>query len=184
MDRTTTVQFYVSDDITLGSDIVVTATSANTNLLPEAGLVLEYLPDITWNLALTPSTGQTGMTTLTLTATDDTGLTATTNLTVTVFQAPLVTFADTNLEAAVRNALGIPTDPLTTYDLQSLTYSMLPGPTSPTSPAWQWATNLTYLSVSGNGPDRSQPAACPAAAPDSRPRLQQPPRPVPALRAD
>jgi hypothetical protein len=51
------------------------AKAANTNLLPAKSLVLaRYTYDPWWTLAATPTTGQTGTTTITLTATNDAGL--------------------------------------------------------------------------------------------------------------
>jgi Leucine-rich repeat (LRR) protein len=163
MDRTATLQLYVFDDITLDSNLVVTATSADTNLVPQAGLALEHIPYSLWNLALTPATGRTGTTTVTLTVTDDTGLSATTNLAVTVYSFPPVTFPDTNLEAAVRATLNRPTGPLTTYDVGSLTYLSAAWRSITSLAGLGWATNLTSLYLSGNpltdlGPLRALPA--------------------------
>ena len=151
MDRTSSLQFYVSDDVTPYSQLAVTVVSGDTNLVPNAGLALQHYPDdITWTLTVTPQTGQTGTTTLTVTATDDTGFTATTNLPLTVFYAPPVVFPDTNLEAVVRNTLGLLTGPLTTDDLQTLTYLTASYLSISNLTGLEWATNLTTLDVSGN----------------------------------
>ena len=152
MNRTSSMSLYVYDDVTPASQLVVTAASGDTNLIPAAGLALQRYDDFSdWTLTVTPSTGQTGTTTLTFTATDDTGLTATTNLTVTVFYAPEVVFPDTNLEAVVRNTLGQPTGPLTTYDLQTLTWLYASWDSITNLSGLEWATNLANLYLAGNG---------------------------------
>jgi internalin A len=151
MDRTTSLSFDVYDDVTSASALVVTVASGNTNLIPQAGLALHHSgEDITWTLSLTSQAGQTGTTTLHFTATDDTGFTATTNLTVTVFYAPPVTFPDTNLEAVVRNTLGQPTGPLTTYDLQTLNWLNASWCNITNLAGLEWATNLASLYLAGN----------------------------------
>jgi Leucine-rich repeat (LRR) protein len=158
MNRSGSFNFDVSDDVTYGSNIVVTVASANTNLIPPTGLALQFNYYTTWNLSLTPAADQTGSTTLTITATDDTGLSTTTNVAVTVYISPTVPFADTNLEAAVRNTLQLLSGPLTAYDLQGLstlnaTWGQGWPPTSPPAPitnlsGLEWATNLTALYLS------------------------------------
>jgi internalin A len=146
MNRTTSLFFYVYDDVTPGSELVVTAVSGNTNLVPDAGIALQHDYDTTWTLAVTPLAGQTGTSTITITATDDTGFTTTTDLTVTVFYAPIVAIPDPILEAAVRSALGSPTGPLTTFDLESLTsLSSSWNGTITNLAGLEWATNLTSL---------------------------------------
>ncbi len=150
MDRTSSVQFYVSDDVTPYSQLVVTVTSGDTNLVSNAGLALQHYPDdSTWTLTVTPQTGQAGTITLTVIATDDTGFTATTNLALTVFFSPPVVFSDTNLEAAVRSTLGLLTGPLTTYDLQGLTYLVASYCNIGNLTGLEWATNLTNVELSG-----------------------------------
>jgi internalin A len=151
MNRTSSLPFYVYDDVTPASRLVVTVASANTNLVPDTGLVLQHFgDDVTWTLSLTPSVGQTGATTLTFIAKDDTGLIATNSLSVTIFYSPAVTIPDVNLEAAVRSTLNQPAGPLTAYDMQSLTW-LNGGMASITNlTGLEWATNLTWLDLYGN----------------------------------
>ena len=151
MDRTSSLNIYVYDDITSPTQLIVTVAAANTNLLPADGLALQqYDPYGDWALTVTPATGQTGSVTLTLTATDDAGLMTTTNFEVTVFYAPAVTFPDTNLEAVVRNTLGLPTGPLTTYDLQALNWLNAGWRNISNLAGLEWATNLSSLYLPGN----------------------------------
>ena len=151
MDRTASLPFYVYDDVTSPTQLVVTVACADTNLVPAAGLTLQPVDSYgDWSLTLTPSTGQTGTTTLTFSATDDTGFTAITNVTLTVFYSPPVTIPDTNLEAVVRNTLGLPAGPLTAYDLQSLTYLYASYRSISNLTGLEWASNLSTLDLSGN----------------------------------
>jgi len=151
MNRTSSLSLSVYDDVTAPTQLVVTVASANTNLVPAAELALQQFDSYgTWTLTLTPSTGQTGTTTLTITATDDTGFTATTNLPVTVFYTPPVSLPDTNLEAAVRNSLGLPTGPLTVNDLQLLTWLNASRAGISNLTGLEFATNLTAAYLSGN----------------------------------
>jgi internalin A len=152
MNRTSSRSLYVYDDATTAGQLAVSVTSDNTSLIPAAGLTLQRYDDYgDWTLTVAPSTGQTGTTTLTLTTTDDTGLTATTNLPVTVSYFPVVPILDTNLEVALRNAVGLPTGPLTLYDLQSLTWLYASWGNISNLAGLEWATNLANLYLAGNG---------------------------------
>jgi internalin A len=62
----------------------------------------------------------------------------------------LVSFPDPNLEAAVCNALGLPTGPVTTNDLQSLDYLNLANDGITNLTGLEWATSLNDLTLSGN----------------------------------
>src|ERR1035438_7986279 len=62
----------------------------------------------------------------------------------------LVSFPDPNLEAAVCNALGLPTGPVTTIDLQSLVYLNLANDGVTNLTGLEWATSLNDLTLSGD----------------------------------
>jgi len=66
------INFTVSDGETAASNLVVTASSSDTNLLPNAGLVLSGT-STNRTLTLTPVTNRSGSVTITLTAVDESG---------------------------------------------------------------------------------------------------------------
>ena len=151
MNRSASLHFYVYDDVTLAGLLEITAVSSNTNLVPASALALQQLdPFGDWSLTLTPQPDQAGTTAITLTVMDDTGLKATTNLTVSVIDYPPVTFLDTNLEAAVRNSLGLSTETLTTYDLQALNWLSASYRNISNLSGLEWATNLASLYLAGS----------------------------------
>ncbi len=79
------VAITVGDTETALNALVISATSSNTTLIPNANLVITQ-PIISGaaSLAYTPVAGQTGVSTITLTVTDGGGLTATSTFTITV----------------------------------------------------------------------------------------------------
>ena len=98
--------FGVSDNAA-SADFSVTASSSNTNLIPDANLAVvqvgtPYGAD--WFLLVTPATNQGGTTTITLAAINDAGLSTNVSILVTV-DAPLPlagdVFPDTNLTSWV-----------------------------------------------------------------------------------
>jgi Leucine-rich repeat (LRR) protein len=149
--RTSVSPITITDDVIPSADLVVTVASANTNLVPTVSISPpSYDSGSEWNLLVTAATNQTGTTTLLLTATDDAGRATNANLTLEVFFTPEVHFPDTSLELAVRETLGIYTEPLTTYDLLSLTYLNASYRGISDLSGLEWATNLTTVSLSGN----------------------------------
>ncbi len=70
------IAFTVGDVETAAGDLVVTATSSNTTLVPNANIVLGG-SGANRTMTLTPASNQSGTTTITLTVTDAGGLTAT-----------------------------------------------------------------------------------------------------------
>ena len=63
---------------------------------------------------------------------------------------PVVVFADTNLEAVVRTALGIPTGEITPSNMLTLTSLSAESQNIANLGGLEWATNLTYLDLNSN----------------------------------
>jgi hypothetical protein len=76
----TAVNFQVSDRESAATTLAVNATSSNTGLVPNSGLVVTSDSSGTnRTLTITPAGGQTGLTTITLTCRDNTGNNTVTN---------------------------------------------------------------------------------------------------------
>jgi hypothetical protein len=84
---TPAIGFTVGDAETAAGSLVVTASSSNTALLPQGGIVLGGSGG-NRTATLTPAAGKTGSTTITLTVTDGGGLTATDTFVLTVTSPP------------------------------------------------------------------------------------------------
>jgi internalin A len=104
--------FLISDNAE-SSDLLVTASALNANLMPNTNLVVGNASTyfgLDWFLDVTPASNQFGTTTITLTAVNDAGLTGTTSIVVTV-QAPLPldgpVFPDTKLTSWVTAGEGL-----------------------------------------------------------------------------
>ena len=69
VDQAVTVNFTVADDRTTAGALTVSAVSDNATLLPASGIVVSNASGAV-TLVLTPATGQTGSTTVTVTVTD------------------------------------------------------------------------------------------------------------------
>ena len=83
--RSSTFFFTVSDTVASSAQLKLGATSSNPALIPNANVVLaRYIYDPYWTLTVTPITGATGSTVITLFATNDVGLSSSWPLTVTV----------------------------------------------------------------------------------------------------
>ncbi len=68
------INFTVTDAETFASNLVVTVTSSDTNLVPATGLVLTGT-DAARSLTITPATNRSGFVTITIAATDESGQT-------------------------------------------------------------------------------------------------------------
>jgi hypothetical protein len=85
------LHFSVSDESTPAADLVVTATSNNPTLLPPSGITVDLGSEDERMVTLNPAAGQSGQTTITLTATDADGAKSTTTFLLTVMaQSPRV----------------------------------------------------------------------------------------------
>jgi len=96
----------------------------------------------------TSGTFSTGRTTLTLTVTDDDG--ATTSTTFRLSIAQLITFEDPAVEAAVREALDMPTQNILALDMLRLTKLDLSGKGVTDLAGLETATNLQILNLQNN----------------------------------
>ena len=103
VNATSSSSFSVTANGSSSENLIVTADSSNTNLLPNANVVVGRdinLVSLDWILTLTPVVDQVGITTITLTAIDGVGLSTTTTVLVTVVgPQPLagILFNNTNL---------------------------------------------------------------------------------------
>jgi len=79
-----TATFTLADDTTAAASITVAATSGNTALLANAGIVAAYQAGTGWTLTLTPVTGQSGSALVTVVATDRDSATTTRTFTFVV----------------------------------------------------------------------------------------------------
>jgi len=77
------IDFTVSDDKTPATNIVVTGTSSNTNIVPQSGIVFGG-SGTNRTVTITPTTSQSGLAIITITATDSSGLSTPDSFTVTV----------------------------------------------------------------------------------------------------
>ncbi|MGC8743067.1 MAG: hypothetical protein ACP5T0_04220 [Verrucomicrobiia bacterium] len=80
---TGTIPFTVSDDWTPANNLLITAASTNTDLIPTANIVLSGT-GTNRTVTVTPISGQTGESLITITVTDDSGESASVSFLVTV----------------------------------------------------------------------------------------------------
>lgn len=78
------LSFVVHETVVFASPFAVTASTSNTNLLPNQNIVVGNTTNADWFLYVTPTSNQTGATTITLTATNDAGLGSSKTILVTV----------------------------------------------------------------------------------------------------
>lgn len=100
---TAAISFTVGDVETAAGDLVVTATSSDQTLLPPGGIVLGG-SGASRTVTLTPASGLSGTTTVTLTVTDEELLTATDTFVLTV--APVYTLPAETIPDVVMDADG------------------------------------------------------------------------------
>lgn len=148
---TAAIAFTVGDTQSALTDLVVTATSSNQTLVPNAGLVLGG-SGAGRTVTATPAANLSGTTTITLTVRDTGGLTATDTFVLTVAavnDAP--TAAAQTLSARQDESLPIV---LTGTDIESdpLTFAVVTGPAHGTLSGT--GANRTYTPTAGyTGPD-------------------------------
>jgi internalin A len=138
--------FSVSDDVTPAGQLVVTVSSSNPGVIPDAGLLLGGTNSAR-TLRVTPAAS--GTASLEFTVTDGTGLTTNTSVLVTVLVPQVITFPDRNLRSAVRSALGLLGN-ITNFALLNLTQLDADASSIGSLSGLQWATNLAVLSLNGN----------------------------------
>jgi Leucine-rich repeat (LRR) protein len=141
--------FDVSDDLTASSLLTVSAISSNLALLPNANIALG-ITSSNRTLTVTPITGKTGNTLVTLTVTDETALSTVASVLITVVTQQNVSIPDTNLRAAVRAAIGKPSGALNNVDLLKLNQLTANFAGIADLTGLEWASNLTSLSLAGN----------------------------------
>ena len=148
-NSTALLSFQVLDDGASSKQLVVTASSSNTSLVPSANVIVDTAP-ANWILRVTPAANQTGTTRISLTATDDAGLSSEASIEVSVTVASNVSVPDPSLEAAIRLAAGKFAGDLTSVDLLALGELHIDNPNIANLSGLEWATNLTTLFLSGH----------------------------------
>jgi Leucine-rich repeat (LRR) protein len=141
--------FDVSDDVTASNLLMVTAVSSNLVLIPNSNIALATTSS-NRTLTVTPVTGKTGNTLVTVTVTDETALSTMASVLITVVAQQNVTIPDVNLRAAVRAAIGKPSGALNNIDLLSLNQLTANFAGIADLTGLEWASNLTSLSLAGN----------------------------------
>ena len=149
-NATSYLSFSVSDTGPAGETLAIGASSANSALLPSAGLIPGPDTNGNWTLPVRATASQPNATTITLTATNDVGLSTNVTVPVTVITPQPVVFPDPNLGAAVASTLGKSVGNLTTLDLLSLPFLVANSSQITNLSGLEWATNLANLYVRQN----------------------------------
>jgi Leucine-rich repeat (LRR) protein len=150
------ITFGVSDDVTPVPQLVITASSSNPALIPNANIVIG-ITNGTPYLRFTPLSSLTGTAQITVTVTDDTLLVTNGLLTVQVITPQPVTLPDPQLEAAVRSTIGKPSGPLNSVDLLNVTHLAADSAGITNISGLEWATNITFLSLNDDSISAFQP---------------------------
>jgi autotransporter-associated beta strand protein len=100
---TTGIAFTIGDDATPLDDLALSATSSNTTLLPEVNIVLSGTGANRF-VTLTPASGQSGSSSVSLTVTDGGNKSATTVFSLTVTAPPVATIATLSPPGALASA--------------------------------------------------------------------------------
>jgi Leucine-rich repeat (LRR) protein len=135
------------------NELVVTGGSSNPKLV---SIVANPLPGTNYSRTLTVAARNAASptATVTFTATDDVLLTGSTSIQVTVVAntalSNLCPNIDPNLAAGISASTGKPVSDLTTVDLLMLNQLYAQNLTTGDPCVWQWLTNVTSLSLSGN----------------------------------
>jgi len=101
-------------------------------------------------LTVTPITGKTGNTLVTLTVTDETALSTVASVLITVVTQQNISIPDVNLRSAVRAAIGKPSGALNNVDMLTLNQLTANFAGIVDLTGLEWASNLTALSLAGN----------------------------------
>jgi Leucine-rich repeat (LRR) protein len=141
--------FDVADDVTTSNLLTVTAVSSNLSLIPTSSISLGIATS-NRTLTVTPVTGKTGNTLLTLTVMDDTALSSTSSVLVTVVTQQNITVPDLNLRASILSAVGKPSGALDNIDMLKLTQLTANYGAIGDLTGLEWASNLASLSLTGN----------------------------------
>lgn len=149
MTTPASLAFGVGDDFTPPAELTVTGSCADPSLVPPSGITLGG-SNTSRTLTVTPAPGQTGNSTITLTVTDVQGTSTSAAIQITVLPAIPVSFADSNLEAAVRLELSRPVGTLTSFDLLQLTSLSAEAANIANLAGLEWASNLFYLDLEYN----------------------------------
>jgi Leucine-rich repeat (LRR) protein len=147
---TASLTFSTEDNAPSGSTQGVLVKSSNITLVPSSGLALSNDSSGLWSLTLTPTTGQTGETKVSLVLTNDVGLTAQALVDVKVIVPQAVALTDLNLKMGILSAVGKTAGEVTTLDLLGLTTLNLSGLEISNLVGLGLATNLTSLSLDDN----------------------------------
>jgi internalin A len=147
-NTTSSLNFRVGDDTTPGSPLIVTASSSNPALIPDASISTAVF-GINGQLTLTPAPNLSGSASILLTVTDQAGSSTNVSVLVNVMVPQPVNIPDPNLRAAIRVALN--KIDLTNLDLESLTQLIIEDKTVRTLAGLQAATNLLTLALDNTG---------------------------------
>lgn len=140
------------------SQLVVTASSSNPSLIPNAAIQLMGT-NLNRTFMVTPNPNQTGLTVITLTVVDSADLSASVDITVEVQVPTDVVFADPILEANVRAALSQPVGQLSSLAVGNLLTLSAPGRGITNLSGLEWARSLTSLGLAENQISDATPLA-------------------------
>jgi hypothetical protein len=152
-NQTSSLSFFVSDQLVYPDELTVTANSSNPGLIPNSGITVSSAGG-TRLLTVTPNAGQSGASTIALTVNEPPGgLNSVSNLLISVMfatnvVAPNIGLLDTNLYGLIATTLGVTN--LTTVDLMYLTTLAGFGADITSLSGLQYASNLAALYLGDN----------------------------------
>jgi internalin A len=149
-NATSTLPVLISDNSAYPPVFNIGVNSANPNLLSNQNITVTSGVSPVWFLTVTPRSGQTGNSLLTVTATNEAGLSSKASFQLTVLFSQPITIPDPNLQSAILTWLNMPPGSLTTVELLDLTSLDLSGRGVTNLSGLGSATNLTSLALDNN----------------------------------
>jgi internalin A len=148
-NKTSTLNYSTTDALVSPGELTMTANSSSQPLIADSGFTFNGTNGLNGSFTLTPSTNQTGVTTITLTVSQPPGgLSASSNFLVNVMFATNVTF-EKNLANVLTNTLGKPAT-LTSVDLMYLKSLSANSKSISSLSGLEFAANLTNLHADVN----------------------------------